>query len=136
MIQANPGRPFAAMQKGQREAPAPLFAAPDSPTRVVVPAHGYRLTTNRTSFDVVAPGPGVIVLQEAWVRKDFKVTVNGQPANYFRVNHAFRGIAVNRAGAYRVVFSYWPEDMTLSLALSAAGLIGLAGGAWFASRRK
>jgi len=137
LIQANPGRPFAAVQPGRPGAPAHLaFAAGDPAARIVVPARDYHLTTNRTSFVVTAPGPGVIVLQEAWVRKNFRATVNGAPAVYFRVNHAFKGIAVDRAGTYRVGFAYWPEDMTLSLALAGAGLIGLAGSAWFTFRRK
>jgi hypothetical protein len=136
LIQANPGRPFAAIQNGQSEVPTLFFASKTPSARVVVPAHAYRLTTNRTSFEVIAPGPGVIVLQEAWVRKNFRATVNGEPVRYFRVNHAFKGIAVDRAGTYRVEFAYWPEDMTLSLALAGAGLAGLIGSTWFTFRRK
>ena len=125
LIRADAGHPFAAVQTGDRHAPA---ASTASAVRLVVPADDYRLTTNSTSFRVTAPKAGVIVLQEAWLPRSFRVTLNGQPADYFRVNHAFKGVAVPAAGTYRVTFTYRPEHWTLALILSGTGLTLLLAG--------
>lgn len=130
LIRANPGRPFAAVQRGDRTAPAPRLRS--SPT--VVAARDYRLTTNSTSFEVTAPRAGVIVLQEAWLRQDFVATVNGRPAPYFRVNHAFKGIAVDAPGTFKVKFTYRPRSFRLALGLSAAGFLALGAG-WAVVRK-
>jgi hypothetical protein len=98
-------------------------------TRAIVPARNYRLTSNTTSFDIEASGPGIVALQEAFLRKDFRVTLNGQPAVCLRVNHAFKGVYVPAAGSYRVSFEYWPAEFSLALGLAGAGLaLLLAGG--------
>jgi uncharacterized membrane protein YfhO len=73
----------------------------------------------------------VAVLTEAFYPDDFKVTVDGRPADYFRVNHAFKGVRIDRAGRHEITFAYWPEHFTLALELAAAGLLLLvAGAAW------
>lgn len=112
-------RPFAATQASdttlpdvERTATAPAAA---------IPAHDYRLTNNTTTFTVDASAPGVAVLTEAYVAGDFRVTVNGAPADYFRVNHAFRGVRIPAAGQYVVSYSYWPRHLTLSLEMAAIG---------------
>ena len=127
LIKNHPGQPFAAVQRGEADAPAVQWR--DSAGRHVVPAQDYRLTTNSTSFEVIAPHAGVIVLQEPWLADSFRVTVNGRPTGYFRVNHAFKGVTVPAAGAYRVTFSYWPPHFTLALILCGAGVLLLVAGA-------
>ena len=133
MIRQDSTQPFAAVQRGDPAAPPPLWRSPDD--RHTVPAGSYRLTTNSTSFEVEAPRAGVIVLQEPWLPDSFRVTVNGRPAPYFRVNHAFKGVAVDGPGTYRVTFTYRPPHWTLALVLTAAGLVLLASAA-FAVRRR
>jgi hypothetical protein len=121
-------RPFAAVQSGEGPIPTSNQVAP------AVPAHDYRLTSNTTTFTIDAPGAGVAVLTEAYVADDFRVTVNGAPADYFRVNHAFRAVKIPAAGKYVVTYSYWPRHFTLSLLLSVVGALVLIG--WlFAIRR-
>jgi len=112
-------RPFAAVQSGDTPASATDQGAP------VVPARDYRLTNNTTSFTIDAPAAGVAVLTEAYVADDFRVTVNGAPSDYFRVNHAFRGVKIPAAGKYVVSYSYWPRHFTLSLVLAAVGALAL-----------
>jgi hypothetical protein len=108
--------PFAAAQAGDAALPG------GEPTATAaVPAYDYRLTNNTTTFTVDATAPGVAVLTEAYVPGDFQVTLNGTPANYFRVNHAFRGVRIPAAGNYVVSYSYWPRHFTLSLAMAAIG---------------
>jgi hypothetical protein len=127
LIKNHPGQPFAAVQRDDADAPAAQWRDPAD--RHVVPAQDYRLTTNSTSFEVVAPRAGVIVLQEPWLADSFHVTVNGRTAGYFRVNHAFKGVAVEAAGTYRVSFSYWPPHFTLALVLCGGGVLLLIAGA-------
>jgi uncharacterized membrane protein YfhO len=67
---------------------------------------------------------------ETFYDRDFQVTVDGRPADYFRVNHAFKGVAIDRAGRHEIAFAYWPEHFTLSLGLAAAGALGLFAGGW------
>lgn len=126
LIQSHPDEPFAAVQAGERGAPAPVWRAPAD--RHVVPAQDYHLTADSTSFEVTAPDAGVIVLQEAWLPDSFRVTVNGHRAHYFRVNHAFKGVSVPGPGTYRVTFTYWPVHFTLALALCGVGALLLVGG--------
>ena len=114
------GRPFASSQEGQTDLP-PLPA--ELADRTVRPATNYHLTSNNTSFVVDAPGPGIAVLTEAYYEHDFQVTVDGKPAPYFRVNHAFKGVTIPTAGRHEITFAYWPRYTTLSLWLAAAGAI-------------
>ena len=114
-------QPFAAVQEGDRDAPQPSPRA--GLNAAVVSAKEYRLTNNATEFTVQAPGPGFIILHETWLRDDFRATLNGNPAPFFRVNHAFKGIAVDTAGSYHVSFSYWPRHMTVSLFMCGIGIV-------------
>ena len=137
MIRTGDGRPFAAVQStdlARLPAAVAAMARQAHAASPAVPARDYQLTANTTSFEVRATGPGVIALHESYLRKDFQVTMNGQPAAYFRVNHAFKGIYVPAAGTYRVTFAYWPSDFTLSLWLAGLGLAGLLAGGLVAWR--
>lgn len=126
-VRAGDGSPFASIDATEPE-PASLAALPhDLIHRSSRAATNYRLTSNTTSFNVTATGPGVVVLTEAFYPGDFTALLDGQPVPYFRVNHAFKGIVVDQAGPHRVSFRYWPEHMTLILWLGAAGLLLLAG---------
>ncbi|MES1167208.1 MAG: hypothetical protein ABUL68_04325, partial [Pseudomonadota bacterium] len=117
------GRPFAAGPAGPAGLP-PLAA--ELAGRAVVPAAGYRLTNNSTRFVIDAPAPGLAVLTEAYLAGDFRATVDGQPVTYFRVNHAFKAVRIDRPGRHEIAFTYWPRHFTLSLALAAAGSVGFA----------
>lgn len=101
--------------------------------RIVRAATDYKLTGNTTRFVVDAPTPGVVVLTETFLAGDFRVTIDQQPAPYFRVNHAFKGVFIAQPGRHEISFAYWPRHFTLSLLMSAAGLLGVAlvaGGLW------
>lgn len=86
------------------------------------PAGNYLLTNNSTSFDISASGPGVVVLSETYEPHNWRVTVDGRRADYFRVNHAFLGVKIESAGTYRLHFEYWPRRMNLALWLGGAGV--------------
>ncbi len=127
-VRSGDRRPFAAIQAGQAGVPA---LPADLATRTVRAATDYRLTANKTSFVIDAPGPGLVVLAETFYEKDFQVTVNGRPAPYFRINHAFKGVAIDGPGRHEITFAYWPQHFTLALWLGGAGfLLLLAGFCW------
>lgn len=129
LVRHGDGRPFAAIQSIDRA--QTLALSTDLAGRAVIPAVNYRLTNNNTSFDVMAKGPGMIVLQESWLKDDFRVKINGRPAEYLRINHAFKGVAIDAAGTYHVTFAYWPRHFTLALMLAAGGLLlFVAGTCW------
>lgn len=113
------GRPFAAVQAGEDKAPT---LSGDLRGREMRPATDFRLTGNTTTFVVDASGPGIAVLTETFYPEDFRVTVNGKPAHYFRANHSFKGVGIERAGRHTITFAYWPQHFTLALWLGAAGL--------------
>lgn len=116
---------------------ATFTGAPTPPnTRKATPATNYVFTNNTTSFKINATGPGAIVLTETYVPGDFQARLNGKPANYFRVNSAFKGLFVPDAGDYVVSFAYWPRYLTLSLWTAALGLVIFLGWAAFLIRGK
>lgn len=133
LVHKGDGRPFAAMQRG--DAGQPAGPAPSLEGRLVVPAKNYRLTTNTTAFDVEASGPGVVVLHEAWLRRDFIVKVDGKRVPYLRVNHAFKGILIESAGNHRIEVEYWPRRFTEALGWSGLGLVALLGSIWWVRRK-
>jgi hypothetical protein len=114
--------PFAAIEGVDRTALAPaLFVS--SPEDVhAVAARDYHLTSNTTTFTIDAPDAGVAVLTEAFLPDDFIVRINAAATGYFRVNHAFRGVLIPRAGTYTISYCYWPRHFTLSLVLAGVGL--------------
>jgi hypothetical protein len=106
-----------------------------NPSGLLVPASGYRLATNRTSFRVIAPSAGVAVLGETYLPDDFRAALNGRPVPYFRVNQAFKGIAIPASGEWDVTFEYRPRHWTESLLAASAGLAVLFGLTLMARRR-
>jgi hypothetical protein len=141
-IREGDGRPFAAVAQADLERQSDASGLADHSStpadRQIVPATDYVLTTNTTSFKVVAPAKGVVVLTEPYVEGDFQLRVNGQPASYFRINSAFRGVLVPAAGDYHFSFAYWPRHLTISLWIAGFGIILLLlwlGSAFKYSRR-
>ena len=142
LLKEGDGKPFAAVPRIDVEKQADLkpllHESAPSPDREIVAATGYTLTNNTTNFKVRTPGPGVVVLTESYVEGDLQVQLNGKATDYFRVNSAFRGVFVPAAGDYHFSFSYWPRHLTVSLWISALGLVLLAGWigmAWRQSHR-
>jgi hypothetical protein len=138
MLRTGDGRPFAAVASSDLvDHPSLAPVAAGSPgDRKVVAASDYRLTNNTTSFRILAPKAGVVVLTETYLRDDFQLELNGKPAPYFRVNHAFKGVAVDKPGEYSITFKYWPCHFSRSLYFSLFGIIGLLFYIWCNRRGK
>ncbi len=131
LIRKGDGRPFAAIQIGETDAPA---LPSDLAHRAIRPATAYRLTANTTQFTIDAPTAGVAVLTETYYPGDFRVKIDGRPEPYFRVNHAFKGVAITRSGRHEIVVSYWPRHFFAALALCAIGWVLLGVAAWWGVR--
>lgn len=116
------GKPFVALERRSVDADPALRRLLDRPAREIVRARDYVLTNNTTSFTIDAPAAGVVYLGETDQPGDFRVSVNGAPAPYLAANHAFKAVAVDGPGTYRITFRYWPARLSLYLALAAAGL--------------
>jgi len=89
----------------------------------VIPGKQYALTSNSTRFSVDATGPGLIVLGETYYPEDFVANLNGERVGYIRVNQAFKGIWVNKAGRYDVDFTYRPAKLDQAMIMSVCGML-------------
>jgi uncharacterized membrane protein YfhO len=89
--------------------------------RADIPASDYRLTEDSTSFSVVAPAAGIVVLQEAYWPGYPHGWVDGRPAAVLRINHAFEGILVG-PGHHRITVEYRPRRFDWMMAAAAASI--------------
>jgi hypothetical protein len=122
LILKGDGRPFAAVQARDLQEEPFEGVSRGLVGRTFNPADGYALSERKTSFTLHAAGPGVAVLSEVFWPGYGHAELNGVPAPVFRVNHAFQGLVIDRAGDYRVTFSYAPRRFGVSVALGAAGI--------------
>ena len=137
MIQSGDGRPFAAVQRADFAAQRELAALPrEVAGRTIVPARNYVLTENTTSFDVHVSAPGVVVLSEAFWPGDFRAEINGREAPVVRLNHAFKGVVIEAAGDYQVMFRYLPRNFPRNLLLCGIGVALLGGSLFLVFRRQ
>jgi hypothetical protein len=118
--------PFAAVQASDSDAVAATRTM-SRPAGTVVRGHGYRLSINTTTFTVAAPRAGIAVLTETFLPGEFRATLNGAPVSYFRVNHAFKAVAIPSAGEWTVSFEHRPARGEVSLALAGVGAVLLVG---------
>jgi hypothetical protein len=124
----NRSGPFAAIPRSELQPQFPVLSADQTLDRfVAVPARDYKFTSNTTTFTIDAPRPGIAVLTETFLPDDFVLRVNGAPGRYFRVNHAFKGVLIPKAGSYILSFSYWPRRFNLALGMAAIGALLAAG---------
>ena len=76
---------------------------------------------------------GLLVLADPWYPQ-WRVEVDGKPAELLRVDHAFRGVRVP-AGHHEVVFTYQDRALWLGAAVALATCLALAG-LWAVRRRR
>ena len=129
---ASEGRPFAAVHRDDLAANRTLAGlSREAGATRILPGTNYQLESNSTSFEVHATGPGIAVLHEAAWPESFRAFVDGQRAPIIRVNHAFKGVLIDRAGQHRITFRYWPRNLTRDLIMAGAGLgLGLLSLGW------
>jgi len=110
------------------ERPVEGLARPSAPPQVQV----QEREQTRVRVSVRGDADGLLVLADPWYPQ-WRVRVDGRPAELLRVDHAFRGVRVP-AGSHEVVFSYEDRAMRLGVGLALATGLALAG-AWAWRRR-
>jgi hypothetical protein len=88
-------------------------------------------TAHRIACEVETPAPTLVVLAQSFYHP-WRATVNSQPAEILRANHAFQAVPVP-AGRSSVRLEYVDRRFQLGVALSALGLVGCAV-LWWRSR--
>ncbi|NDB74027.1 MAG: hypothetical protein EB141_00005, partial [Verrucomicrobia bacterium] len=78
-------------------------------------------TAHRIECEVESPAPTLVVLAQAFYHP-WRATVNGQPANLLRANHAFQAVPVP-TGRSTVRLEYVDRRFQLGVALTALGLV-------------
>jgi hypothetical protein len=116
------------LERAMVERPVAGLARPSTPPQVQV----QEREQTRVRVSVRTAGDGLLVLADPWYPQ-WRVRVDGRPAELLRVDHAFRGVRVP-AGSHEVVFTYEDRAMQLGTALAVATLVAL-GGAWVWRRR-
>jgi hypothetical protein len=134
-VMPDPGDRVARLQAGYPlleraivERPVEGLARPRTPPAVQVQEREH----TRVRVSVRSDGDGLLVLGDPWYPQ-WRVRVDGRPAELLRVDHAFRGVRVP-AGSHEVVFTYEDRALRLGVALAVATGLALAG-AWAWRRR-
>jgi hypothetical protein len=121
---------FDARRAALVEKPVTLDAAVDGAAEpVTYPA----VEANRMAMEVRAASRGMLVMSENYY-PGWRATVNGRPAEIYRVDGALRGVVLP-AGFSRVTLDYAPASVYWGGALSLATFLGVAA-IWFFGRRK
>jgi hypothetical protein len=117
------------LQRAIVEAPLGPLTKPATPAAVQLRSRDQ----TRVELEVQSGADGLLVLADPWYPQ-WRVEVDGKPAELLRVDHAFRGVRVP-AGRHEVVFTYQDRAMWLGAALTLVTCIALAG-VWAFRRRR
>jgi hypothetical protein len=116
------------LERAMVERPLTGLSPPARPGDVRV----ERREQTRVQLAVRTDGDGLLVLGDPWYPQ-WRVEVDGRPAELLRVDHALRGVRVP-AGSHRVVFTYQDRALQAGLALSGLTVCGLAALWWWRRR--
>ena len=125
---ANPNVPFAAFSDRDLAKEPKIKQSANVQSPSVVAASDYTLGPNSTKFSVKAPSAGAIALMEANAG-DFHATINGEKAQVYTVNHAFKAVYVDGPGQYTVEFRYLPSHWKIAqflFCVAALTTLGIA----------
>jgi hypothetical protein len=133
---ADPAKRVAKLQDGYPlgeraivEEPVGPIANPTVPPTVQVVNRDH----TRVQVSVQTDRDGLLVVGDPWYPQ-WRVEVDGRPAELLRVDHAFRGVRVP-AGSHQVVFTYQDRALQIGLAVSLVAVAGLLG-LWLWRRRQ
>ena len=112
-----------------------------------LPEKGYIQLTGHTpetlDYDCVSTDPGTVVFSEIYYPHGWKATIDGEPAEHFRVNYTLRAMNVP-AGMHRIHFVFDPDSVrkgdtigvifTILMYLLSLGVIAAA--VWKLFRKK
>ena len=116
-------------ERAMVEEPVAGLRRPATPPQVEVVKRDH----TRVEVSVQTGADGLLVLGDPWYPQ-WRVEVDGKPAELLRVDHAIRGVRVP-AGSHQVVFTYQDRALWLGTALALATCVALAG-VWALRRRR
>lgn len=93
---------------------------------------------NKLVYETENNEAGFVVFSEMHYPKGWKATLDGQPANFYRVNYLLRGMPVP-AGKHTIVFEFVPEVVATGSKIALMGnvlLILWVLGAFFTERKR
>ncbi len=100
--------------------PPPAAERPGAEASARITGHG----PHTVQVWAVTDRPAYLVLTDTWY-PGWTARVNGRTARLWRANHAFRAVSV-APGEHLVEFRYEPAWLRIGLAISGAGLVGVA----------
>mgnify|MGYP001098250476 CR=1 FL=1 len=129
---AGPGFDPSSVALVDRALEAPLPGGPvDGETRI------EEYDPDRVVVRALVDRDALLILADNYYQ-DWRVTVDGTPAQLVRANHAFRGVRL-AAGEHEVVFEFHPADVYAGLAISVTAMLlalGVVGWTQIQSRGK
>jgi Bacterial membrane protein YfhO len=117
------------LERAMVEEPVAGLRPPAAPPRVEL----VERAQTRVRVAVRTETDGLLVLGDPWYPQ-WRVEVDGKPAELLRVDHSFRGVRVP-AGSHQVTFTYQDRALWLGVALAAATCLALAV-LWLFRRRR
>lgn len=105
---------------------APWATPPRGPVTMAAGDHARieRKTNNRLTVRVQSTGGGWLVVADTW-DSGWRATLDGQPADLFQANYAFRAVRVP-GGEHRVEMHYMPTGFVPGLWISGTALLAAA----------
>ncbi len=79
---------------------------------------------NRVVLEVDVNKPCMLVMTDVW-HPDWKVIVDGEGENFYRVNYLQRGVWCP-PGQYSIIMEFLPSSLKRGITMTALGLLGLA----------
>jgi hypothetical protein len=117
------------LERAMVEEPVGPLTTPATPPTVQVVERDH----TRVQVAVQTAAEGLLVLGDPWYPQ-WRVEVDGRPAELLRVDHSFRGVRVP-AGSHQVTFTYQDRALWLGTALAMTTAVTLAG-VWLWRRRR
>jgi uncharacterized membrane protein YfhO len=89
--------------------------------------------SQEVTIDAAVERPTLLVLNDSDY-PGWKVYVDGRRSHWITANYLFRGVLL-QPGRHLVRFAYEPASFATGAAISGAGIVCLAGFAWWRRRR-
>jgi len=133
------GSPFAAISEADLDRHPKLRTLAEHPGSMTVRSgFDYKRSANETTFEIEAPARGIVLVSETYVGGAFTAEVNGEAREVLRLNHALKGVFLDKPGHYLLTFRYSPPHWALALTLffASSTLIGVGAVAWVIKKLK
>lgn len=106
------------------DVPVPAYDKPDSNASIAITEY----KDEKITIKATATGNNFMVFSSSYVPTGWHATIDNEPLEIYRANHAFMGVVVPK-GEHTIVFTYlpvsWTISMYISLILSSIVVLGL-----------